>query len=228
MGVTLIPGVELSVLDATRHLHLLGYMFDHQDRNFLNSLGRLQEGRERRNSQILYKLNELGFPVDAEELALSSGHGQCGRPHIARILVQKGWVKTMDIAFREYLGQGKPAYCSRFLYRLEEAIDILHDAGGIAVLAHPLQLGVDERELESVLRRLKIVGLDGVEVYYPTHSKKFRKKLCLLAEKLGLLKSGGSDYHGSIRPGTTLAGRRNMSVPDAYLQAILQRTTHKE
>ena len=223
IGLEVVSGIELSVKYSCHNVHLLGYLFDHRQKELHNALDQLQVGRIERNKKIIGKLNQLGCTLQFQELEKSAGSGQTGRPHIARLMVERDFVKSMDEAFAKYLGQGGLAYTSRFVYEAKEAIDILHKAGGIAVLAHPLQLDKLVDNLDHALAQLRDIGLDGIEVYYPNHSRSFRKRLIALAEKYSLLMTGGSDYHGSIRPGTTLAGGKNVSVPAQLLVEMKQR-----
>ncbi len=223
IGLEVVPGIELSVKYCTHNVHLLGYLFNYRQKQLHIALEQLQVGRVERNKKIIVKLNQLGLTIHLRELEKASGSGQTGRPHIARLMVEKGLVQSMDEAFEKYLGQGGLAYTSRFIYEAKEAIKIIQEAGGIAVLAHPLQLDKSVDNLDLALQQLRDMGLDGIEVYYPNHSRPFRKRLIALAEKYGLLMTGGSDYHGSIRPGTALAGGKNVSVPAQLLADMKQR-----
>lgn len=222
LGLEVVPGIELSVRYLSGTVHMLGYLFDYKREELHLALRSLQDGRIERNIKIINKLCSLGVALDFTDLDKIAGPGQCGRPHIAKLLVEQKIVRTMDEAFKKYLGQGGQAYESRFIYGAEEAINIIKNAGGLAVLAHPLQL-CDIEEMPNKLRDLTSMGLDGIEVYYPTHSKKNRKKLMLFAEKYQMVITGGSDFHGSIRPGTSLAGGRNVSVPSHLLDKMKQR-----
>ncbi|NOR25983.1 MAG: PHP domain-containing protein [Desulforhopalus sp.] len=223
LGIEVVSGIELSVKYSDHNVHLLGYMFDCDHKELHVSLAQLQAGRFERNKKIIAKLNRLGLAIEFSELQKTAGSGQNGRPHIARLMIQKGFVRTMDEAFEKYLGHGALAYASRFAYGVKDAISLINNAGGIAVLAHPFQLDKSVDNLPHELHQLRDMGLDGIEVYYPTHSRKFRKRLISLAEKYSLLMTGGSDYHGSIRPGTTLAGGKNVSVPAELLVKMKER-----
>ena len=128
----------------------------------------------------------------------------------------------MDEAFDTYLGRSGSVYVSRFSYDIEEAIGFIHQAGGVAVLAHPYHFLKDDIEQGTQLGQLRDIGLDGVEAYYPTHIRKFRKQLIKLAEKYGLFITGGSDYHGAIRQGTTLAGGKGVAVPEEIVRIMRQ------
>ena len=216
-GIDVISGIELSVVLGDCSLHLLGYGFDWQNNILIDKLGVLQQARHERNMRILGKLEKSGVRITEEELAEISGGGQSGRPHIARLLVEKGVVGSMDHAFETYLAKDKPAYVKRFVYSAQEAISVLHRVGGIAVMAHPVQLGYSLDRIPDIVTRLKEYGLDGIETYYPTQKGRIRKKLKEIARECDLLETGGSDYHGDIRPGTTMAGGIRFSVPvDVY------------
>ena len=224
LGLTVVPGIELSVKHDNINLHLLGYLFDHRQPEFLQALHQLQEGRLTRNRRILEVLRQQGVDIElAELLEIAGPGGQSGRPHIAQLLIGKGVVKTMDEAFEIFLGQGGSAYVPRFIFTGAEAISLIHRAGGLAVLAHPQQLEKSAGNFARIIAELHRQGLDGIEVYYPTHSRQFRKLLQRLVQKHDLLKTGGSDYHGAIRPGTTLAGGKNCVVPDQLLVEMTER-----
>lgn len=227
-GLQVISGLELSVFHDEYHFHLLGYDYDHTDRSLRDGLRTLQESRGRRNSAILGKLNQIGIGISEEELQAVSGGGQTGRPHIARILVAKKIVKTIDQAFAQYLKKGACAYVSRYILTVEEAISLIHDAGGIAVLAHPAQISYSIDTLDRLLRVLVEIGLDGVELYYPTQKGSFLNKLKRLSARYDLIETGGSDYHGDIRPNTDIAGTRNFTIPGSVLDTLMQRLASTE
>ncbi len=223
LAVEVVPGLELSIKHGDCAVHLLGYLFRHLDTAMLLALKRLQEGRLARNKVILENLNRLGVNIPLHELEKISGHGQSGRPHIAQILMKKGLVKNMDEAFEKYLARGGLAYAPRYVLQADEAIAMIKNAGGLAVLAHPQQIEKSGQDAIAVIGALRAEGLDGIEVYYPTHSRQFKKKLLATAKKLDLLITGGSDYHGAIRPGTALAGGKNCSVPLELLEEMKKR-----
>ncbi len=223
VGLDVISGMELSVSFEESNVHLLGYLIDSENGSLLRSLHTLQEARETRNREILRILEESGIHITEKELQKVSGTGQTGRPHIAKILMEKKVVRSMDEAFEKYLGRDGSAYVSRFVLDIKSAVDVIHKAGGLAVVAHPYHLLKNDMTSGEILLRLKELGVDGIETYYPTHSRKFRKQLIKLAEKYGLLLTGGSDYHGTIRRGTTLAGGKGVSVPEALIE-VMRRT----
>jgi predicted metal-dependent phosphoesterase TrpH len=223
MALEVIPGLEISVLHNGISLHILGYLMDSADPGLNRVLTSLQEGRDERNAAIVKRLLELGIAVSPEDLRRVSQTGQTGRPHIAKVMVEQGIVRTILQAFEQYLGRGGLAYASRPILDAAEAIGVLRQAGGLAVLAHPLQVDPSLEKLPGLLDDLVPLGLDGLEGYYPTHSAKVRRKLRAAAERYGLVLTGGSDFHGDIRPGTTIAGGRNVQVPDELLGLMKER-----
>ena len=219
-GIRVISGVELSVFLDDFNFHLLGYNFDWQNKRLGEKLSLLQDSRDRRNSVIISNLQDLGIDVTEDELKELSTRGQTGRPHIARLLVAKKLVRDIDQAFELYLRKGKPGYARRLIYHVEEAISIIHDSGGYAVLAHPSQISRSVPLLDELLSLLKSKGLDGVETYYPTQQGAFLKKLRRLVADHGFFETGGSDYHGTIRPDSSMAGARGNAVPVELLEKM--------
>jgi predicted metal-dependent phosphoesterase TrpH len=206
-GLVVVSGVEISTTLRQYTLHILGYGIDHADQALHRWLQPLQEGRKKRNDIILHKLQALGVEITTEEVQEISCCGQTGRPHIARLLMAKGVVDSFDGAFRQYLGRNRPAWESRFSYSAAETIDMIHQVGGLAVLAHPAQLDPEMRVQPLLIRELVLRGLDGLEIHYPTHTRKTKKKLKALAQEQNLLVTGGSDFHGMTRPAHRLAGK---------------------
>jgi predicted metal-dependent phosphoesterase TrpH len=200
-GVEVITGIEISSWHGDTSMHILGYRFNHEDKQFNRRLKLLQDGREIRNARIIENLKRLGIKVDLSELLHYSEYGQTGRPHIARLLVDKGVTKTIDLAFKHYLGRGAAAYAERYRFSAHDAIAMIREADGIAVLAHPSSLDPSLRSIPQLLKELNKVGLEGGEVYYPSHSPKAVKALLKMAKELDLLLTGGSDFHGMARPG---------------------------
>ncbi|MCK5506686.1 MAG: PHP domain-containing protein [Thermodesulfovibrionia bacterium] len=213
-GIEVISGIEISSWHDETSMHILGYRFRHDDRQFKSRLQLLQHGRETRNVRIIENLNKLGIRVELEELLQYSEYGQTGRPHIARLLVDKGVAKTIDLAFKYYLRRGAAAYAERFRFSAHDAIAMIQEAGGIAVLAHPSSLDPSLRSIPFLLKELCQAGLDGVEVYYPSHSPKAVKALVKMAKDLGLLMTGGSDFHDSERSGNNASEwARKTNIP---------------
>ena len=220
--LTVVPGLEISAQHRKHSMHILGYGIDHQNRNLRNWLFSLQEGRIERNREILHKLQKLGLEVTDEELQKISQTGQTGRPHIARLLVRKRVVKTTEDAFRLYLRKGAPAWASRLAYSAAESIQVIHESGGIAVLAHPGLIQTAGTTMPLLIAELVERGLDGLEVYYPGHSDKTRKDLLRLAKKYTLVVTGGSDYHGNVKKYAKMADTKNgFCPPDEILDQLL-------
>lgn len=219
-----ISGLEISASHREFFIHILGYGINHRSTELISWLARLQEGRENRNKQIINKLQKMGHDIHLGELKSLSPHGQTGRPHIARLLRNKGIVQAENDAFSLYLRKGGPAFVDRFSYTAAESIDMIHRAGGLAVLAHPGILEQQTPALSLVISELVERGLDGIEAYYPTHSPTLEKKLGAFARKYQLVLTGGSDYHGNRRTFSTLAGKANgFCPPTALLEQLKSR-----
>ena len=220
--VEVVPGVEISVVHEDLVLHILGYYMDPLQKDLVHALDTLQQARERRNGKIIKKLQDLGIDATLEELREISGLGQTGRPHIAKLLMNHGVVRSFPQAFDQYLAKGQKAYVGRFAYSAREAIAFIAAAGGLAVLAHPIQIDKTLCTLNALLPVLRSYGLQGIETYYPSQKKKMQKRIRKFAENNDLFLTGGSDYHGDIRPGTRLAGGHNVYVPPALLDIMKQ------
>jgi len=219
-GIEVVPGIEMSVVFGEVHLHLLGYYVDQDDTALLAGLKEIQAARNWRNGRIVEKLIALGTEISLAEVEQKSPCGQTGRPHIAQVLVDKGVVASIDQAFSRFLGRGASAYVPRKIFDAADGIALICGAGGIPVLAHPVTIDNSLRKIPLLVDRLVALGLQGIEVYYPAHSRKNQKQLSALAERYGLVVTGGSDYHGDIRPGTMLAGGNNVYVPHSILEQL--------
>ncbi len=232
LRIAFVPGIELSADPSfiaynddpddeqdlahgqAIRLHILGYFIDDQASHLKTLQDRLVKARADRNPRMILRLNELGVKIDYREVlevAGSVGDNEAsntiiGRPHIAQVLVNKGYVKSIHEAFIRYIGSGGVAYVSKDRLDVEEAITAIRDAGGLACLAHPVQLGITEpAELEHLIARLVDLGLDGIETIHSDHKPRDIQLFEKLAGRFNLLKTGGSDYHGSrksIRIGT--------------------------
>jgi 3',5'-nucleoside bisphosphate phosphatase len=208
-GIEVIPGVEISAEHPNGSMHILGYFLEYQSELLARRLGVLKQARLDRNPQIIAKLNQLGIPLTLEQVAAISGGGQMGRPHIAQALYQGGHVRTLQEAFDRYLGNHGQAFVNKFRFPPDEAIAMIREAKGVPVLAHPFTLGLASAEtLRPRLAELKGLGLAGLECYYPEHSSGQQALYLSLARELGLLITGGSDFHGANKPDVHL-GRIN-------------------
>ncbi|BCA57016.1 Phosphoesterase [Nitrospira sp. KM1] len=216
LGVEVIPGVEISSFDGQNELHILGYCMDWKDEQFNRRLATLRQSRHRRNPLIIERLRAEGLDVTYGEVKTLAGTEAVGRPHIAQLLMQKKYVNSAKEAFDRYLAEGKPAYVARELPPPSEAIDWIKNAGGVAVLAHPTWAKKSEGDLRVCVTGLKDAGLGGIEVHYSTHTKSQTSTYLNLARELGLLITGGSDFHGLTKPDIAVGtGRGGLTVnPD--------------
>ena len=218
-SVKFLTGVEISAsyppsFSHAGSFHILGYSIRLEDPQLNETLAVLQQARKNRNPQIVKRLNSLGFEFSLEDVASEIGDGQLGRPHIARYMLKRGFVKSIDEAFRKYIAQGKLAYVDKYRVDCKRAIQIILDAGGIPVLAHPILLNFDKDEITELFALLKGMGLKGIEVYYPEASPDMTAFYIELAERYGLLKTGGTDFHGSLKPDIQMgSGRGDFFVP---------------
>ncbi len=195
LGLPFVPGLELSAYDAEQgSTHLLGYFIDPEHAAFLDFLEEVRESRVERAALMVQKLNELGLRVSLDEvMAEASPTGLIARPHVARALVDGGWVGSYGEAFSRFIAAGRPAYVPTQHVEPAEGIGWIHEAGGLAVLAHPGKThGAD------AIRRLAEAGLDGLETLHPEHGPVEVRKLRGLAAELDLLETGGSDWHGPL------------------------------
>jgi predicted metal-dependent phosphoesterase TrpH len=217
--VRVLPGIELSAEDEAGDVHMLGYCFDPQSAVLLERLTAFRAGRYNRGQIMLAKLAELGMPLEwSSVLAYADAGGQTasiGRPHIARAMIDAGYVSSVNEAFDRYLHNGGPAYVPRTRLTPEEAIALIHSAGGAAVLAHPGALP----DPLAVIERLAPAGLDGVEVMHPKNDPDMRLNLLALARRYDLIVTGGSDFHGDEDDIAHLIGVEN---PPAEAPARLE------
>ncbi len=224
IGIEVAPGVEISAEFKSGTMHILGYFIDPANPNLSEKLQTLQEARRTRNPRIAGKLRDLGLEVTMEEVDAAAGGGQVGRPHFARVLIDKHYVSDIDEAFGRYLGKGAPAYVDKFRLYPKDAVTMIRGAGGIAVLGHPFTLNLEPEPLERLLIDLVDVGLEGIEVYYSEHTPEMTRLYLTLAEKLNLLPTGGSDYHGDNKDEIALGrGFGNLAVPYDLLAGLKNR-----
>jgi len=222
IGFEVIPGLEISVKHSPGSMHLLGYFLDIHHPLLTERLQYLQQARAERNPKIADKLKELGVKVTYDEVMKASGGGQVGRPHFAQVLMEKGYVRTFQEAFDRFLKKGAAAYVEKVRFTISEALHFIKEAGGLAVLAHPNTLGMKGySDLEGLVLQLAKEGLKGIEVYYPEHSPLEVAQYKGLAERHGLLATGGTDYHGM--EGNELdigVGRGEMRLPYSIVENL--------
>lgn len=222
LGIEVIPGVEISV-DFNPEMHLLGYFFKGNYNSINKTLEQLREKREQRNPRIVSKLNEMGFDINMSEVNRLAAGGIVGRPHIARVLLDKGYVESIEEAFDKYLSSGKPAYFKKDKLTPEEGIGAIARAGGVPVLAHPIYLYRSAEQLDILLEQFVGTGLKGIEAYYSENTAEQTAELLQLAQKHKLLATGGSDFHGSFKPDIEIgSGRGSLKVPYSLLERLKQ------
>lgn len=221
LDIEIIPGVELSSHFNGQELHILGYFFDWQDLTFRDHLARQRLSRHVRNPQTIERLNALGLELSEDEVKAKAGSGSIGRPHIAQVLIDKGYVRHTQEAFDRYLGEGAPAYVPRTLSDTPEVITWIRHAGGVPVMAHPTWTRCKGESLYRLCARLKEAGLLGLEVFYSSHNQKQTSQYLELAKQLDLLVTGGSDFHGAANPSIQVGrGKGTLKVPDALLDPL--------
>lgn len=211
-GVTSLPGIELSAA-APYTLHILGFRIDAGDAALNERLAYVRRMRDERNETICANLRKLGFDITVAEARELSGGEVVARPHLARLMVQKGFAGSYAEAFSKYIGDGGSAYVPRVRLTAEECVSLITGAGGLPVLAHPYQTGFEGEELERLLARLRDAGLWGLEAVYSSHSAEQIYSYLALAEKFGLYPTAGSDFHGGNSPGIDLG----MPVSEDFL-----------
>jgi predicted metal-dependent phosphoesterase TrpH len=191
-GLSVIPGIEISTDIPQGEVHILGYFIDYTDAELLAKLEDFKNSRLRRAEKMVAKLADLGVPVEWQRVLELAGSSTIGRPHIAQAMLEKGHIPSFKDAFDEYLGHGKPAYVEREKMLPAEAVGIIVKARGLPVLAHPLTT----EDPEGLIAELKSAGLVGLEAYYNGYSDEEVEGLLALAQKHGLIATGGSDFHG--------------------------------
>jgi predicted metal-dependent phosphoesterase TrpH len=212
LGVELIAGIEISVneQDGARSLHVLGLGISPDDPVLRARLEIARHARRTRAARMVERLQEVGIAIELASVEAIAGGGSVGRPHLARALVDLGVCSDADDAFVKYLRRGRPGYEPYAAFSAREAIEMVHGAGGVAVLAHPpLSGGVDAPGgIEAFVERLLPDGLDGLEIWHPGHKPGQIRRLRRLAREHDLLETGGSDFHGADRPGIEIGRGR--------------------
>ena len=227
LGVTIVPGIELSTDYQGHEVHLLGYFLDPDAPQLQAYMAWVQQARRTRNQKIVEKLQKKGFAITLEQLEAENPGATLGRPHIARKLVELGAVESVKEAFRRYLTRGRSCYVAREYIPFTEGAQLIRDCGGVAVLAHPLQYGFDRAALEKLIQTAAAAKVTGMEIYYTGYTQSDVNKLFDLAEKYTLLPTGGSDFHGENKPGVQIGtGDGNLTVP-AYMLMMLAASQYR-
>ncbi|MBQ9336345.1 MAG: PHP domain-containing protein [Lentisphaeria bacterium] len=227
LPITAVPGVEISTNLYNKEIHILGLFIDPVSAELLDFLENARRNRNDRNSLMLAKLNAIGYHITLEELQ-ECAHGESiGRPHVAEVLVRKGYFPDVQAAFDSCLKRGARAYVPRSQAPPAECIRVIHAAGGLAFWAHPVYRGHGERA--SVRRFLKVLvpaGLDGIEAFYSQFTPYQTRMLGEMADEFHILRTGGTDYHGAVHPGVRIgSGCGELNVPDELFGIMLRKRT---
>jgi predicted metal-dependent phosphoesterase TrpH len=219
LGIEVVPGVEINLEHDRVTMDMLGYFLGGRpSRELRAELAQLRVYRDERNARMLERLAELGLPLDPEDLASAAESGAVGRPHIGEAMVRRGYVGSISEAFELYLRRGAPAWVDRRRLGLGTALRMLRASGALPVLAHPGIIRTDAAGLRRLVRDASRDGLAGIECFYPLHDEATVATCLELASECGLVATGGSDYHGSVKPQARLGvGSGGRPVPDTVL-----------
>ena len=228
LGIETIPGIEFAALWENHHrpeIHIVGLGFDPNHPVLLERMKDIKESRDIRNQKMCEKLSSIGLHITLDEVAANAGGEIITRAHFANVLLQKGYIKKKEDAFSRYISPGLPGYVEREFLTPKLCIETIKEAGGAAVLAHPTLYDLNMEQLEELCAELIPYGLDGIECHYSTYSPAETKAITALAEKMELLPSGGSDFHGKNKPNIHLgSGKSNLAIPYAFWEELKKRT----
>lgn len=220
-NIEFVPGVELAVEYPHGKFHMLGYLIDYRHPALSGRLQQVKDNRARRNVLMVAKMQALGLPVTLEDIEAEAGGGQVGRPHMALVLLKKGLVSSTQEAFDRYLADGALAHLPKDKITVEEGLNLIHAAGGLAVAAHPDSFKLDDATLAKEMARLRAIGLDGMECYYSQYAPERTASYLAIAREAGLLVTGGSDFHGASKPHVKLGCvEGDRPAPNALLEAL--------
>ena len=220
-GVDFIPGTEISVDWLGKAMHLLVYFLEPGSGPLQAKLVELQQGRHDRNVRMVSALQDQGFEITFDEVAAEAKGQGVGRPHIAAVLIAKGVVPDIPTAFDQYLARGRPAYQERYRLSFDEAVDLARASIAVPVVAHPHTVADSAEEFSQMFRAVADQGVLGIECHYAEYAPDLRQHLVSLADSLGLVPTGGSDYHGTYKPDVNLVtGRGDLAVPEAAVDAL--------
>lgn len=223
--LTVIPGIELSCYYNDRELHIVGLFIDYKDQTFQNELAKLKNAREERNRKMVQKFVDNGIELTMDELLHGNPKSVITRAHFARVLVEKGYCANKTEAFDKYLGIGCPFYLPKPKVTPEHVIDLIKSVGGTPILAHPYSYKFDKAQINKILDETLIpLGVVGIECYYSTYDLGQTQELRSTALAKGLLVSGGSDFHGVVKPDISIGiGRGNLHIPSTLLDEMISK-----
>jgi predicted metal-dependent phosphoesterase TrpH len=213
-GLRVLPAVEFSTYEGKADIHILGYMLDTSNEELLEHLAKFRDARLNRGIKMVERLREMGIDIEVDSVLKIAGDGAVGRPHIAQALLKTGAIANYEEAFRRYIGFHSPAYVQKYQLRPSEAFEIIKEAKGVGVLAHPGTLKRDD-----LIPGFVAAGMRGIEVYHPKHNKWLVDHYLQITEKLGLVATGGSDSHGR-KDGVLMLG--SCTVPASAVEALEQ------
>lgn len=220
LSLEIVNGIELTTENLVNEIHVLGLFIDINNAHLLEVIAQIQIDREKRIYKICDKLSKLGLAIDPEEIFSIAGHRAAGRPHVAQAMVKKGYVDSFKEAFNRYIDFRGPAYVAHYRLNPADAIKLIKEAKGLAIFAHPAVSNCDQ-----LIPDLMAAGLDGIEVFYPSHGPNTIQRYLNLAEKYGLLVTGGTDFHG------TASGREiriaDVTLPDQYFERLKNEYLHR-
>ncbi|HJQ71710.1 MAG TPA: PHP domain-containing protein [Blastocatellia bacterium] len=229
LGVEFVTGIEISAEHQPGTMHILGYYIDSESSLLQSKLVELKLARRERNPEIASRLRALGFDIDYDEVVETAGSEVVGRPHFARLMVKKGYAESIQDAFTRFLAKGAAAFVDKRRLSPADSINLIHSAGGVAVLAHPYQLKpLPVEGQDELIGELAAMGLDGVEAIYSRHSPEQREAYSEMAARHGLLLTGGSDFHGSYKPDIDIVrGLGDLRVPYSLLAELKSRALRR-
>lgn len=227
--LTAISGIEISTDYHGVEIHILGYNIDTSNTTLLERLATFRKSRDGRNEKIIEKLQEQGFKVSMDEINPDKPEETIARPHIAKLLMKKKYVSSVQEAFDKYLAEGRCCYVERIMPTPQEAIKLIKNSGGIPVLAHlMLYKKLDSSQKETMVRELKEAGLIGIETYYNTYTPVEQEYVSGLAKQWGLIETGGTDFHGQNKPHIFLfKGQGEMDIPESILPEFFDTLIHQ-
>lgn len=221
LGIELIPGVELSTDYNGKEVHVVGLYVNIEDEYFLGKIKEFKENRDSRNAIMVENLQKEGFDITIEALTAENPDCVITRANIARFLYEHGMIPTIQTAFEKYIGDNCKCYVNRFKITPMDGVRLIKEAGGTAILAHPLLYHMSDSTLQKMVAEMKEAGLDGIEAVYCTYAPAEERQMKQFAKENGLLISGGSDFHGTTKPKLNLAtGYGKLHIPYEILETI--------
>ena len=220
-GIELIPGVELSTDYNGKEVHVVGLFIDTENEYFLGKIKEFKENRDNRNAIMVENLQQEGFAITMEELTAENPDCVITRANIARFMYEHGMIPTIQTAFEKYIGDNCKCYVNRFKITPMDGVRLIKEAGGTAILAHPLLYHMSDATLQKMVDEMKATGLDGIESIYCTYTPAEERQMKQFAKENGLLISGGSDFHGTTKPKLELGtGYGKLYIPYEVLEGI--------